>query len=558
MELILGIDTGGTFTDVVLWDVHNKQVLQKSKSFTTNHDLTIGIDECMSMLDLGIYSDISAVHLSTTLSCNAIIENTLAKTGLLTIGKYLPEELPVHDKYEIINCDFNCKHNTFYLTPQIAQELVERFSEDYYALAVSADGENALSIEKAAAESISKLIDTPVICCSELFQNNDFYDRTLNAVTALGLKPILSKWASAIRNTMKKYNVTAPVKMYTGSGDLVTLEEAIENPICTIMTGPVLSFAGSTNLTDESDYLLLDMGGTSLDITKVENRQTRFCINRTAVGEYRFSINTLDLQSFGTGGDSIIRLNGMGKTIVGPQKVTPLCVLGCKYPHLTDELLSYRLPEVYDLCTANDTDCYYINNSVNPSLLTYDEQIIIRLLSGQPHSLMFLADGCNKDPDALHMDDLLKKGYICRASLTPTDILHGEGTFTRWNTEIAETGIRILADKKGISPSEFIAEVKEIITNQLSFFCMQSIAGFEKKSFQFSDSKGTMYLIDKYLSGSNDLLTSEFSIQKPIVGVGAPAGAWLPAVAEKLHAELIIPENGDVACAIGAAAGKAD
>lgn len=348
-----------------------------------------------------------------------------------------------------------------------------------------------------------------------------------------------------------------PIRMLTGSGSLISLQDAVLRPLDTIMSGPAASFIGSTYLTEDHDYLLLDMGGTSLDITKVENRTTRFAPQKTPIGIYNYNIEALALQSFGTGGDSKIKLNGLGSIVVGPQKVVPLCILGMDYPHLSWELQMFRAPEDYDICTADETDCYFLNPKSSTIGLREDQLKILRLLSGKPHSLFFLADYFDKDADALHMDQLVEKGYVRCASLTPTDLLHAEGSFTRWNTKIAKVGTQILSERKACNADTFIVEVKEFIIRQLSFSCMQSIAGFEKKSFLFSDSESTMYLIEKYLNQQDGLLSSSFSIQKPIIGVGAPARAWLGNVAEKLNAHLIIPEDGDVASAIGAAAGKA-
>lgn len=556
MSFILGIDTGGTFTDVVIWCSDSNTVLQKAKTFTTPGNLTAGIDSCMGSLDPDKLSAISSIHLSTTLTVNSILEDKFSKIGLLLIGKHTSEKLPIHQKYEIINYDFPHHQKCFKINASDLQDIRELFCEECPVVMVSACDKNPAPVEKAAAAALRGPLDLEVLCCSTFSSKNDLYERTLDAATIVGLRPAIDKWADSIKQVMKYYGIDAPMRVLTGYGTLIPLEEAILHPLDMMMSGPAASFIGSTCLTNEKDYLLLDMGGTSLDITKVENGVTRFSQNETTVGNFRYHTNTLDLQCFSTGGDSKIKFNSLGDIIVGPQRVLPLCVLGAAYPHLIAELQAFHLPQEYDLCTAEETDCYFVEHPCPMLHLGEEERKIVELLMDNPHSLLFLANYFDKDPDALHMDQLVEKGYVRCASLTPTDILHAEGTFEKWDTSISKIGVQILAKKKGCNMNTLITDVKGIITNQLAFCCMQSIAGFEKKRFLFSDSDATMYLIEKYLNRDTGLLNSDFTIQKPIVGVGAPAKAWLPAVAEKLNTKIVIPDDADVASAVGAAAGK--
>lgn len=556
MSLILGIDTGGTFTDIVVWDPTEKRVCQKAKAFTTPDDLSIGINACMDTLNLTAYGELSSVHLSTTLMVNAVLEHQLSKVGLLLIGAHLSQKLPVAEKYELARYRYHVSQDRFSIDHATSQRIVQLFNETCSAVLISARGADYRALEQAAALYFKQRSRPDILCCADIASSPDFYQRTLNAAATIGARPILTKWTASIIETLHRHGIKAPIRILTNTGSLISVDQAIEDPLSAIMSGPAASFIGSQCLMREKDYLLLDMGGTSLDITKVTDRSTRFRETDTPVGSYAFHIKTLDLQCFGTGGDSQIKLNSMGDIVVGPQKVMPLCVLGSKYPNLAGELDKYRLPEGYDLCTATETDCFFLNQNAPCGTLTNMEREIIHLLSESAHSLFFLSGHFGVDADCLRLDQLVAKGYVGRACLTPTDLLHAEGSFERWNCQVSKVGLSLLAARKNCAVEAFVEEVKQFITNQLSFFCMQSIASFEEESFRFSDSPATMYLIEKYLHDQQGLIKSDFSIQKPILGVGAPAKAWLPPVAEKLRARLILPEDGDVACAIGAAAGK--
>ena len=97
MPLILGIDTGGTYTDgvIVAGAGSGKNVLYKAKALTTKDNLTIGIRNCIERLDFADYGKISLVSLSTTLATNAIVEGKGCEVGLLLIGQLPAGELPV-------------------------------------------------------------------------------------------------------------------------------------------------------------------------------------------------------------------------------------------------------------------------------------------------------------------------------------------------------------------------------------------------------------------------------------------------------------------------------
>jgi hypothetical protein len=121
------------------------------------------------------------------------------------------------------------------------------------------------------------------------------------------------------------------------------------------------------------------------------------------------------------------------------------------------------------------------------------------------------------------LTDLETKGYVTRIGVTPTDILAAEGSFTDYDPSVSERAVAMLASKAGMDTDIFIREVKQAIVDK--------ICG----------------CIEDHLSRSAD-----DGSDMPLVGIGAPVGAWLPAVAERFGIELILPENYDVGNAIGA------
>ena len=94
MQTVLGIDTGGTYTDAVLLEQKTKKVLKKAKSPTTRDNLAVGIGKSIRGLGLNPADTIEKVVLSTTLATNAIVEGEGRPTGLIIIGELPKGELP--------------------------------------------------------------------------------------------------------------------------------------------------------------------------------------------------------------------------------------------------------------------------------------------------------------------------------------------------------------------------------------------------------------------------------------------------------------------------------
>jgi N-methylhydantoinase A/oxoprolinase/acetone carboxylase beta subunit len=86
MSLVLGIDTGGTYTDGVVVEPESKKIITKAKALTTREDLSVGIRNCINNLDFQDFYKINVISLSTTLATNAIVEGRGCEVGLLMIG----------------------------------------------------------------------------------------------------------------------------------------------------------------------------------------------------------------------------------------------------------------------------------------------------------------------------------------------------------------------------------------------------------------------------------------------------------------------------------------
>ena len=94
MSLVLGIDTGGTFTDAVIIDLKTKKIQASAKAETTHDNLIEGITNAIHALEFDAFDQISYASLSTTLATNAIVENRGCRVGLLLMGFDPQQALP--------------------------------------------------------------------------------------------------------------------------------------------------------------------------------------------------------------------------------------------------------------------------------------------------------------------------------------------------------------------------------------------------------------------------------------------------------------------------------
>jgi N-methylhydantoinase A/oxoprolinase/acetone carboxylase beta subunit len=152
---------------------------------------------------------------------------------------------------------------------------------------------------------------------------------------------------------------------------------------------------------------------------------------------------------------------------------------------------------------------------------------------------------------------LISQDIIGRAALTPTDLLHLNGAYAPWNKSAAEVSAWLFSRIGRIDIIELIEQVMQIIAERIAAEVVSFISAKSLKrtpAYVDQDDLG-LWLFEENLYQQHPYLGSEIALKIPIIGIGAPAKIFLPPVAEILHAELIVPDNFQVANAVGAVAG---
>ena len=325
METVLGIDTGGTYTDAVLLDKKTNTVLKKAKSPTTREDLAVGIRKSIEGLEVENRTAIEKVVLSTTLATNAIVEGEGRATGLIIIGELPKGELPQNAMAQVQG-KVNIKgKEVIPLDMAQVEDACDAIAPGVEAFAVS----GMMSVRNASQELAVKAFirekyGLPVVCGHELSSQLGFHDRTVTTVLNASLIPILREFIDGVRRTLAAQGITAPVYMVKGDGNLASLSFILEKPIESILSGPAASVIGALSLADCADGIVVDMGGTTTDSGVVLDHTLTLAPIGARVGDWQTQIDSAQINTWGLGGDTQI-LSEDGAPVLTGHRILPAC-----------------------------------------------------------------------------------------------------------------------------------------------------------------------------------------------------------------------------------------
>ena len=560
MDVILGIDTGGTYTDGVLMEYETKRVIRAAKAFTTKENLIIGIGHCLNKLEIREEEHVCLVCLSTTLATNAVVENRGARVGLITIGvgeddRQYPAQVirNVRGKIDIMG------REEIPLSETEIRKVLEEIKPGIDALAISGyasikNPEQEQYVKMLAAE----LTDLPVVCAHELTTTLGFYERTVTAVLNARLMPVISELMHHTKQSMKERGICAPIVVVKGDGHAMINGYAEECPVETVLSGPAASLVGGKMLAGIDDAIIVDIGGTTTDIVCIDQGEAVMDREGMSIGGWLTRVNAVRVHTFGLGGDSYLRINEKKNIFFGPRRVVPLCVAAADAPYLKEELRKYRIMEPYVILGRQETDCFRL---FKPRTLTEDalseKQIrVLELLQDGPHTALYLGQMMGTDIDSLDVEPLIEMELIQTISMTPTDLLHVQGVFTRWDREASQLGADLISYRLGLSVDVFLKQAEDQFVSQICKGILESLCSVDGLVADEANLAAVQFFLNKILMpGEKDHFTCQLNLNRPLVGVGASAGVWIRKAAKQLNAEFILPKFSETANAVGAAAG---
>lgn len=565
MKLGLGIDTGGTYTDSVIYDFETRKILSKAKALTTKENLTIGIIQSLQNLSQENLKDIQLVSLSTTLATNACVEGNSSKGKLVLIGydrqilkelrtKYgLPE---VEDM--ILITGGHGQQGQVVAEPDWTELEVQvrRTVQDTDAYGVVEYwGIRNPKFEQEAKKRIRQWTRKPVVCAHELSAEINSLRRASTTLLNAGLIKLIDDLLYAVTEGMASMGISAPVMIVKGDGTMMSESFARERPVETLLSGPAASVVGGKELTGTKDALILDIGGTTSDLALIRNGLTILSEEGVDVGSWKTGTKAIKIRTIGLGGDSIISFDKYDSLTIGPRKAAPLSWLAEKWPQVREELQAIRDDNKWHTISLGEF-YYLITKPDNPDTLTDEEQKIITVLENGPESISQLANKIETSIFLLQTENLEKRGIIGKGALTPSDLMHVTGDYQAWDTQSAKLAAEIMANRLNISVEDLIKKVNDNIVHMLYDMIVQFLLSGHRQSNIHDLSKDSRYLMDLSFKNPYDDIQINITTPLPLIGIGAPAHIYLDQVAAALGTKALLSENSGVANALGAITGS--
>jgi N-methylhydantoinase A/oxoprolinase/acetone carboxylase beta subunit len=572
MTVVLGIDTGGTYTDAALVDHESGEVLAGAKALTTRHDLSIGIGEAMeAALGQGKIAptDVRLVALSTTLATNAIVEGQGRPICLLLIGydrelieQYgFERDLATKDVVYVRGGHDIVGDEVAPLDVAAAREAILARHGEVEGFAVSGyfsvrNPAHELQVRDLVEELTASSTDSddhlPVTCGHELTTRLDSVRRATTVALNAQLIPLLKDLIATVRHTLNEMDVAAPLMVVKGDGSLMRADWAMRRPVETILSGPAASVVGAWHLAGRRDVWTVDVGGTTTDIAALRDGRPRLNAKGANVGGWRTMVRAADVHTVGLGGDSHVRLNS-SQLHIGPRRVVPLSLLASDYPEVVD-----RLQQQAQQKSNFRVGQLVLSQGRDVQGLSANERALLEELEDGPRLLTSLLDIERYGAIVLQrVDRLESRQLVLRSAFTPTDALHVLGRLDVWNAEAARIGARMLAAQAGLTPKALCEQVVDGVSDRVSQALVTKILGDEGVFPEWEEEPSAAALLTRALGHIPDSdLGCKMRLRQPLVAIGAPVEAYMPRASEQLNTELVIPDHAEVANAVGAVTGS--
>ena len=348
MTYRLGVDVGGTFTDVLLMQEHSGETW-RAKTASTPADQSVGVLHGIAQVceEAGIsLGEVAQVLHGTTVATNAILEGKGARVGLVTTHgfrqvlqiarSFVPGGLAgwiIWPKPEPLAA----LEDTVEVVGRLASDgrVIREIDEDdirtqlgrlegVEALAVSlinsfANGDHERRVAEIAAEVLPGI---PVSLSSDVLPEMREYERTVTTVANAYVQPQVKRYVSSLVDQLHEGGVAGELAILRSDGGLSAARLATESPVTMLLSGPAGGVTGAVWTAEQCghrDLITFDMGGTSTDIALVQDLSPRIG-RETQVGDLTVRASSVDVRTVGAGGGSIAHVPELTKALrVGPQ-----------------------------------------------------------------------------------------------------------------------------------------------------------------------------------------------------------------------------------------------
>ena len=350
MSYRLGVDVGGTFTDLLLLD-EQSGAFWRHKTPSTPHDSSEGILAGVQLIcaNAGITpADVGIFLHGTTVATNAVLEGKGARVGLIVTQGYRqvmqiarsfvpgglagwivwPKPQPLAALEDTVEIKGRMSAHGDEMRPtdddDIRAALQTLKAQGIEALTVSLmnaylNGAHEQRVAQLAAEILP---DVPISLSHIVLPEMQEYERTLTTVANAAVRPVVGRYVRNLRSRLRGAGMAGKLALLRSDGGLMSSEKSEEHPVSLLMSGPAGGVTGAIWVGKNagiSNILTLDVGGTSTDVALIENLEARR-VRTTEVGHLSVRVSALDVKTVGAGGGSIAYVPELtGALRVGPQ-----------------------------------------------------------------------------------------------------------------------------------------------------------------------------------------------------------------------------------------------
>ena len=568
--LFLGIDTGGTYTDAVLWSEAGG-VAAKAKALTTRHDLAVGIAGAVDAVLDKAGVDPAAIKLasmSTTLATNALVEGQGGRVALVMIGFseadlsrdglrtalgtdpviFLPGGHDVHGNAHPLVLD-----GLEAALPEL-QSSVSGFAVcAYFAVRNPAH-------EIAARDLIRERTGLPVTASHELSAKLGGPRRALTTLLNARLISMIDRLVAATEGFLEARKIAAPLMVVRGDGALVSAAFARARPIETILSGPAASLVGARHMTGLDNAVVSDIGGTTTDVAVLDNGRPRLDPEGATVGGYRTMVEAVAMRTFGLGGDSEVALQDGGlnpRLVLGPRRLVPLALAGVAHRDAVAGELERQLRAPN---TGRMDGRFALRTGVPERLaagLTGPEAKLYDLIGPVPLPLDALLTSTAQNAT---LNRLVARGLVHIAGFTPSDAAHALGKQANWNAETARLGAELFARKRDGRGQPIAASPEALSERVLAALTRWSAEVILETAFAEDGLDGAATvahaLVQRAVDAHAAIARLSVALDRPVIGLGASAPLHYAGLPPLVGNKCVVPDDTDVANALGAVVGQ--
>jgi N-methylhydantoinase A len=350
MAYRLGVDVGGTFTDLFLVsDEEGAQWRVKTPSTPADpsHGVLTGVSRICDEAGIGVAEIRNILH-GTTVATNAVLESKGARVGLITTMGFkqilhlarsqtpgplagwiimIKPDPPalLSDTREAVE-RMDARGNTVVAVDEAQVETVVRDLVESGVESLTVGLINSY-VNPRHEEQIGAIVERlypgfPVTLSAHVLPEFREYERTLTACMNSYVRPYVQRYVEHLQSELKAIGAVADVNILRSDAGLMTLREAARNPIYGVLSGPSGGVAGALYVARHAGYeniLTFDMGGTSTDVALCENGEPTIG-RETTIGQFRIKVPSVSVHTVGAGGGSIAHVPQLTKALrVGPQ-----------------------------------------------------------------------------------------------------------------------------------------------------------------------------------------------------------------------------------------------